>query len=488
MRRTVSICIVCVWVAMVALLVRRTWTPAPLSPPVSEEPEAAGRDEWMNVYHEGVKIGYTHSRVTADGGGFTFAEDSLLRLVVLETPQTVQTRIRGHVASDSSLRDVEFELRSGAGNLRASGVVEAAGLRLKIATGRDVSEQVLPLAEPLFLPSLLRTALNRATLEAGRQFTALVFDPVSLSNDRMVITVEGQEPLPGAAGEPDTWRVREEFRGFKTMAWTDAEGVVLREQGPMGMVLVRTSEERALRADWSAETAHDLAVSASVPVTRPIPEARRQMSLRLRLSGIAPERVPTDEQQRRSGDVLTITRPALAEVPSYPLPCANGALATDLQPTAFLQSDHPRLQQLAHDIIGHEGDAKRAALLLNDWVFDHLRKVPTVSIPNALQVLEMGQGDCNEHAVLLAALGRAVGLPTRLITGAVYVNDAFFYHAWCEVWLDRWVPIDPALHQFPADATHIKFIVGGLEDQLGMIDIIGQLGVEVLDAPAGGNG
>ncbi|MBP1688836.1 MAG: transglutaminase-like enzyme, predicted cysteine protease [Deltaproteobacteria bacterium] len=487
MRRTVSICIVCVWLAMVALLVRQNWTAAPSSSPEIDQPDPAGRDEWMNVYHEGVKIGYTHSRVTADGAGFHFAEDSLLRLVVLETPQTVQTHIGGHVASDSSLRDVDFDLRSGAGTLRATGVVEPAGLRLKIMTGADVSEQVLPLNEPLFLPSLVRTALNRDTLQAGRQFTALVFDPVSLTNERMVISVDGQEPLPGAGSETKAWRVREEFRGLKTTAWTDADGLVLREEGPMGMVLVRTSAEQALHADWTSQVAHDLAASASVPVTRPIPEPRQRMSLRLRLSGIAPERVPSDELQRRTGDILTITRPALADVRSYPLPCGDGTLADDLKPTPFLQSDHPRLQQLAHEILGDERDAKRAAVLLNDWVYDHLRKVPTVSIPNALQVLDMGQGDCNEHAVLLAALGRAVGLPTRLITGAVYINDAFFYHAWCEVWLDRWVPIDPALHQVPADATHVKFIVGGLEDQLGMIDLIGHLGVEVLDAPATNN-
>jgi len=484
MRRPVSIGIVCVWLGMVALLVRRTWIPVAPAPPVVEGSGAAARDEWMNVYHEGVKIGYTHSLVTPDGTGFSFAEESLLRLVLLDAPQMVQTRLRGHVASDSSLRDIEFELHSGAGNLRATGVVEPGSLRLKIATGADVSEQVLPLSGPVFLPSLVRTALNRATLQPGHEFTALVFDPVSLKNDRMVVTVDGEEPLPGAAGAVTAWRVREEFRGFKTTAWTDADGVVLREEGPMGMVTVRASAEQALRADWTAEMAHDLAVSASVPVTRPIAEPRQWMSLRLRFSGVAPERVPSDDQQRRDGDVLTITRPALAEVPSYPLPCADPTLAEDLKPTAFLQSDHPRLQQLAREIIGPERDAKRAALLLNAWVYDHVRKVPTVSIPNALQVLEMGQGDCNEHAVLLAALGRAVGLPTRLITGAIYLNDAFFYHAWCEVWLDRWVPIDPALDQFPADATHIKFIVGGLEDQLGMIDIIGRLGLEVLDDAA----
>ena len=41
--------------------------------------------------------------------------------------------------------------------------------------------------------------------------------------------------------------------------------------------------------------------------------------------------------------------------------------------------------------------------------------------------------------------------------------------------------IDPALHQFPADVTHIKFVVGGPEEQLAMMGIIRRLGIEVLD-------
>lgn len=465
---------------MVALLVRRTWTPAPPNLPVIEEAGASARDEWMSVYHEGAKIGYTHSSISADDAGFSFADESLLRLVVLDTPQTVHIRIRGHAASDVSLRDVEFELRSGAGNLRATGVVEPAGLRLRIDTGTDVSEQMLPLSAPLYLPSMFRATLKGADLQPGRQLAALVFDPVSFKNDRMLITVDGQEPLPGGGGVL-AWRVREEFRGFKTTAWTDADGIVLREEGPIGMVLVRASAESALHADWTAETAPDLVVSASVPVNRPIANPRQRTSLRLRVSGIDLENLPSDDEQQRDGAVLTLSRPKLDELASYPLPYAAGIHADDLKPTVFLQSDHPRLQKLAHDIVGAERDARRAALLLNDWVYGNLRKVPTVSIPNALQVLDMGQGDCNEHAVLLAALGRAVGIPTRLIAGAVYINDAFFYHAWCEVWLGRWVSIDPALHQFPADATHIKFIVGGLEDQLGMIGIVGHLRLEVLD-------
>jgi hypothetical protein len=94
----------------------------------------------------------------------------------------------------------------------------------------------------------------------------------------------------------------------------------------------------------------------------------------------------------------------------------------------------------------------------------------------------MGEGDCNEHAVLLAALGRAAGLPTRVVAGTVYLDGAFYYHAWCEVWVGRWVSIDPTFHQFPADATHIKFVVGGPEEHMAMMAIIGRLGIEVLDS------
>jgi len=36
-------------------------------------------------------------------------------------------------------------------------------------------------------------------------------------------------------------------------------------------------------------------------------------------------------------------------------------------------------------------------------------------------------------------------------------------------------------HQFPADATHVKFVEGGPEQHLALLKVIGQLGMEVVD-------
>src|SRR2546430_8966554 len=51
------------------------------------------------------------------------------------------------------------------------------------------------------------------------------------------------------------------------------------------------------------------------------------------------------------------------------------------------------------------------------------------------------------------------------ISGLVYLDGRFYYHAWPEVWLRDWVAVDPTLDQFPADATHLRFVVGGLADR-----------------------
>jgi hypothetical protein len=488
MRRPLLVAILGVWMVMLALLIQRTWQPTTAEPVSLPRREPVLGEEWMGVYFKDQKIGYTRHNISADSDGFEFSEDSLLRLTVLSAPQTVRMRVSGHAGHNYALRDVNFELSSGVGNLNASGVVKGAALHLTLRTGKEVTEQVLPLSEPIYLPSTLRASIGPDTLQPGRQLAALVFDPTTLKNERMHVNIDGEETVPHDTGGARAWRVREEFHGVQTTAWIEANGTVLREEGPMGFVLLRETADQAVHGGWStSDAALDLVASAAVPVSQPIDDPRHRRTLRVRLSGIAVDSVPSDDEQRRQGDVLTIVRPEVASLESYPLPYHSG-LQAELAPTAFLQSDHPRIVALTHEILGDERDAKRAAIQLNDWVFEHLRKVPTISIPNALQVLDMGEGDCNEHATLLAALGRAAGLPTRVAVGAVYLEGAFFYHAWCEVWLGRWVSIDPGLHQFPADATHIKFATGDLDEQMAMLGIIGRLGIDVLADDSKGSG
>jgi transglutaminase-like putative cysteine protease len=156
-------------------------------------------------------------------------------------------------------------------------------------------------------------------------------------------------------------------------------------------------------------------------------------------------------------------------------------MVRDLQPDLLVQSDAPELKAQSAAIVGAESDGLTAATKIASWVYRQVQKRPTLSIPSALEVWRAGVGDCNEHSVLFAALARAAGIPARIASGLIYADGSFFYHAWNEVYLGRWITVDATLDQVPADATHVRLILGGPERQVELVRVIGKLGVRVVD-------
>jgi transglutaminase-like putative cysteine protease len=116
-----------------------------------------------------------------------------------------------------------------------------------------------------------------------------------------------------------------------------------------------------------------------------------------------------------------------------------------------------------------------------DWVYRNIEKKPTLSVPNALEVLKNKSGDCNEHTVLTVALLRAAGIPAQSEAGLVYLQGRFYYHAWCALYIGKWITADAVFNQFPADVTHIRLIRGESDKQLNLMGVIGKIKLEVLE-------
>ena len=181
------------------------------------------------------------------------------------------------------------------------------------------------------------------------------------------------------------------------------------------------------------------------------------------------------------GDTLFVRRENRTTLlqPTYQLP--NGP-THDTKPELLIESDAPEVVALARRIAGFEPRPAIAAIRLNAWVHDSLKKRVTFGVPSALQVLHTRSGDCNEHTQLFVALARALHLPARVAAGLVYVDRKFYYHAWPEVYLNDWVAVDPTFGQFPADASHLRFITGGLNRQTELLRLMGNLKIDVLNA------
>ena len=475
MKHAVTVAVVATWLGMVAALVHKQM-PAPSIGVGSLPPAPAGaaepREEWFGVYQGEHKIGHSHRTVSRTAsGGYRFEESMALRLAMLGSSQPLDTTLVTDTDASLALRGFQFSLGSPAATFSASGTSDGRTLSIRHGGGDPA---VIVLDEPVNLPSTLRPRIVAARPEAGARFTHAVLSPITFQKESITITVEGHETVDGH----DALRIAEEHQGLKAHAWLDEDGGVLREEGVLGFVMRREPRETAL-AGSADDAPLDLALAAKIPLSGTIADPRGRASLVLRVTGEARDRIPNDPpRQRVAGDVVTVVRETM---PEHAEPPGDGALAAYRGPSPFIESEDPEIVATARSIVAGEADPITRARRILRWLRENMTREPSLTVPSAREVLQTRRGDCNEHAVLLAALARAAGIPARVAAGVVYLDDAFYYHAWTELWLGRWVSADAVFDQMPVDATHVKLIEGGPEQHLGLAGVLGRLGFAAVE-------
>jgi hypothetical protein len=387
-------------------------------------------------------------------------------------------------------------------------------LRVSIVSDGDSQVTRIGLSGPITLPTLLPLRLAfGGELQQGRTYTARLFDPLLLATREVTVRVAAESTLVVADSADldsttmvwgpehfDTvraFRIDQEVNGVRVSNWIDAQGRVVRASSPMGFAMERSAFEIAYENFRRRDTARVARSSAApgegdiVPVTAftaGVREARPGVArLRVRLSGA--DLSGFDEllgggRQRFAGDTLEVTQEGSlqANATPYRLPSRDTAHARWLQPEPLIQSRDPRIAAQARLIVGggRNRSPARAAELLTRWVHDNVQPQAAAGVPSAEKVLETRRGDCNGQTTLYVALARSAGLPSRTVSGLVYLNGRFYYHAWAEVYLGAWVAVDPTFNQYPADAAHLRFAIGGLARQVELFPLIGRLKLEVL--------
>jgi hypothetical protein len=439
------------------------------------------REEFLAIYQHGRRAGYSHTRLRAQGENYALTEELFLRINFLDEVQDIFSTVEARLAPDFSLQSFDFRLQAGPVSYRLSGGVEDRKLLLVSRMAGQKQSQELPLSHPIYLGSGLKSFMTRQKLEVGDTYKLGLFDPATLSQTMVPLHVEAKETIRIRSRNLEAYRVVMDFHGVKLRTWISPYGELLKEEGFLGMTLVRTDGEDALRS-LDDHTAADLVREAAVVPDRAIVKPRKLNRLRLRVTGITGDDWDlAGGRQTWTGEELSIAKESLADMSPQRVPFSNPELAQDLQPSLLVQSDAEELREQAAAIVGKEKDSLRAVTRISGWVYDNLEKRPTLSIPNALEVYNRRAGDCNEHSVLFAGLARAAGIPTRIAAGLLYADDRFFYHAWNEVYVGEWVAVDSLLNQVPADPTHIRLLVGEMDRQVQLVRVIGRLDIQVLD-------
>ena len=477
---------VAVLVFLMLLMIRLDWLNKLLYRPQTLEISAAklprAKETWMNIFQSNRKIGFSHTRLSAEGDGYHLHETVFMRINTMGMVQNIQLKTRGRLKNDYTLADFDFDISSGRFSFHVDGSLSGKVLTINSNSSGSSRRMEIKLDNKPYLLAGITSALAAVDLNTGNKYAFHIFDPATMAQTPVIVEILGKETVSIAADPQPATKIALNFKGTSQVAWIDASGDVLQEKGILGIRLEKATRQDAL-AGLGRTASADLTEMASIPSNVILEDPARLDTLKFEIQGIGDNRVQLDGgRQIYKQNILIVNRESTADLPDD--------IKTDdlqafekifLQPSAFIQSDHQTIRALAGKIVANKNTSLAKVRALVDWVHRNIEKRPVLSLPDALSTLENRVGDCNEHAVLFAALARAAGIPCRLEAGLVYMKGRFYYHAWNLVYLGSWLTVDALFGQLPADVSHIRLVTGSPRQQLDIMGLIGKLQLRIIE-------
>jgi hypothetical protein len=430
-------------------------------------------DIWMSVQLDGRKIGQMHTTRQVRGERVITIQALDVELDRAGTKMKLSTR-----ETDTETRDgkpLAFESRtlaSGSANSVSGKALGNGKFAIDAEVGGAKQSRMIEWPQGALLAEGMRLAEEHSGFAPGAHFSELAFQAESLDAVEVESTVGAREKIDLPEGARELTRIDQVLHlpdaPARSTSWIDADENVRKLTLPVlgyELTMLACSRECAQAPNQPADILSHAMARAPAPLTAE--ELRSGVVLNVSaLDGGAPLHFASTDEQRvartEKGFELHIAPVSAAALHGAEPPPA----AADSQRNDWLQSDAPEIIKLAHEGAGEARTPREQMQHLEQFVRGYIRtKNLSVGYASALEVARKPEGDCTEHALLLAALGRALHIPTRVVDGLAYTDHyagaehVFVPHAWAQAWIDgHWQSFDAALFGF--DAGHIALSVG----------------------------
>ena len=466
-------------------------------------PERKIFEEWSVLILDGKRCGFdsTITTQTSEPGGLRYHTVEQQEFVAKRMGTSIKITETSKVTEDADGGVLSFEDRTAGGGSDISSTGRREGDDLIVSSRGQTQRFHVPRLAALG-PEAVRRANDAMPLRAGQKLSLPTFEtdyPQGPVTEQAVVV--GQEGIDVNGSKRRLWKVRSTTSlsgNMATVNWVDdrANDVMSRMSLPgIGeFTEVVTSRAECMKQPEGAE----LFATTLVRPNRAIPSPHWQKEVWYRITAPRTKEMLMlwnhDEQRVISSEPgvieFVVTVPHI--VPSdadWELPHADTPeLDRYLQPSSYIESNAPIIQSLAKKAVGQVRNPVTAAHRIETFVENYITKKDlNVGFASAEETAHSREGDCTEHAVLCAALGRAVGLPTRCVFGLGYIppgeneptianatgpdTGIFGFHMWAEAWIapGKWVAMDAALGGF--DVGHIAIMKTALEGVNPLADV-----------------
>jgi hypothetical protein len=473
----------------IMLVIAFGWTKSPEAQTLSANsaPES-GREIHATYLVGGQAIGSYREKSEVATGLTRTAIDSDLIFNRLGTKLEMKSGSQYEETAEGHLKAATGNLSSSQQKTHIEASVSATTIQIKTMTGGKTYERSVTLTGTLLGPEGTRRLVLSHCQAPGDTVSYDTFFPelgtVVTVRDRFV----GPEDVTTDQGKSPARKIEQTISAMpgKILLWLDRDGWLLRQvmPGPLGDIEAIRSSALSTNQIQGADLPEETFTQSIIKANVRLPQERLVDSIRLRITHKKPElgwpNLETENQhvleKTANYVVLEVTR--LQPEKSVTPAASDASLAPYLSPNALFQSDDANVQAIAKGVIGGERDPWMAARALQQWTNEHMQFDLGIALAPASEVARDRRGTCFGYSMLLGALTRAAGIPSRLRMGYVYAGGIWGGHAWIDVRIgNEWIPLDGALYSpGAADAARFSFFTSALEEgTLAGMGALGQL-------------
>ena len=440
---------------------------------------------WFGIYVNNDRVGFYRQRIEKSEDGYLMVGDGSVRMKVMSFAKEASMREKYLVSKNLALRSFDVEQTVNGSSSHVTGKVSGGAIHIKSDINGKITDKILKIKGDVYPgPTLNFYPLLRA-VSAGTIHKIQAFDPEELKIKEIQITVLGEDKTPG--GLP-ALKLRNNLYPFvNNDIWVDALGNTLEESVREGLVTTKLEQPKDLGpfiSDWALSKKDLIYDFSLVRVEPPIKDPKRLTGLAVEISdwNDALPLLQEGGQQVEKTGAGRVTFKTGSLVQTSPETQAQKPTEAQLKPADKIESDAAEIKYKARTLVAGINSQEEQAKILAAWTANWLKD----SIDDggsAAESFKSKSGNCQTHARLYTALARAVGIPTRFVSGLVPLDGkGFLYHSWAESYIGgHWVSVDPTYDQLPADPTHLKLLEGHLpEDMAPIIAIIGRIKMNVL--------
>ncbi|MBV9304194.1 MAG: transglutaminase domain-containing protein [Acidobacteriaceae bacterium] len=454
----------------------------------------------------GQPSGSYHEAVTPEAQGTATAIESDLVFNRMGSKLEMKTSSSYREDAAGHLAEIAVDTSSSQQSTHVDVRVDGSSVQIKSTTGEKTYESHVPLSGTLAGPNAARKLILSGLHKPGDRVSYETFSPELGSVVTVTVTFVGKEDLAVEGELFKSLKLEQTMTGLpmKTSLWIDSEGWLLRQllPSPVGDIeAVRTrSSPTALANIGGASLPSETFSGSIVRANVRLPKERLIERMRVKITHRQPElgwpdfRADNQRLIEKTPNyvVLEIERLDPKSRATRPMP-GSGAMEPYLSANALLQSDEAEIKRIAESVVGSEHDAWRAARALQQWTNDNMHFDLGIAIAPASELARNRRGTCFGYSIMLGALARAAGIPSRVRMGYVYAGGIWGGHAWVDVRIgDEWISLDGALYSpGAADAARFSFLTSSLEEGalagLGSLQqLFGHVDIEILQYTVAG--